>query len=222
MHLLLLTRLLRNSYVMKTDTHHLDRTLSLIADFYDDCKVGYEGFEGYRKSTDLDKFIECAKELEALQLINRQHTILLDLGCADGRVNVLMSYFVDKSVGIEIDPDILNEYQTHTRDLNLRLNQAGLDTLPSNISLFAGNILGEDVFHQIFEDTWIRLEEVDLFYTYNAMHYAFAERISTMARRRALYLVYGFNKVLPRYDGFELLIPDVASQEIFTLYSKKT
>lgn len=207
---------------MKTDAHKLDRTLSLIAGFYDGCKVGYQGFEGYRKSTDLFKFIECAKELEARQLIDRQSTILLDLGCADGRVNVLMSYFVRMSIGIEVDCDILNDYQIHTKELNFGLIQAGLDTLPDNVSLFTGNLLEEDVFHEITEYTGVKLEEVDLFYTYNAMHYAFAERIMTWAKSGALYLVYGFNRILPRYDGFELLIPDVASREIFTLYRKKT
>lgn len=36
---------------------------ALVADFYSGCKFGYEGHEGYRKSTDLAKFLKCVREL---------------------------------------------------------------------------------------------------------------------------------------------------------------
>ena len=31
------------------------QTMALIADYFDGCRFGYEGVEGYRKSTDLFK-----------------------------------------------------------------------------------------------------------------------------------------------------------------------
>jgi hypothetical protein len=37
-------------------TDRLRETLALIAGFCNGCRHGYEGFEGYRKSTDLYKF----------------------------------------------------------------------------------------------------------------------------------------------------------------------
>ncbi len=79
-------------------------SLALIAAFFDGCRFGYEGLEGYRKSTDLYKFLSCIQELEVSGLIDSERTVFADLGCADGRVNILMSYFVRLSLGIEIDP----------------------------------------------------------------------------------------------------------------------
>lgn len=206
---------------MKADLHHLDRILSLIADFYDECKFGYEGVEGYRKSTDLHKFIACAKELHALQLTDPERTVFLDLGCADGRVNVLMSYFVKKSIGIEIDAEILGEYPPRAREINSMLSRAGLGQLPGNISLFEGSSLDDATFQNISTSAGIRFEDVHLFYTYITLHDAFAEKISAQANNRAMYLVYGFSRILPRYHGLELAIPDVARQQIAALYKKK-
>ena len=99
----------------------LRKTVDLIARYYDGCKVGYVGHEGYRKSTDLVKFARCIEELLRLGHIDPNRTLFLDLGCADGRVNVLMSYFVKVSVGIEIDPEILAEYKTRKKELDQKL-----------------------------------------------------------------------------------------------------
>lgn len=108
------------------DNHRLRKTVNLIARYYDGCKVGYVGHEGYRKSTDLAKFCKCIDELLALGYIEPQHTTFLALGCADGRVNVLMSYFVKSSVGIEIDPEILSEYSQRRKELPLKLQHSSL------------------------------------------------------------------------------------------------
>ena len=62
------------------------RTLDLIGSFYDARKVGYQGNEGYRKSTDLHKFVRCLRELLAGGLVDLGRTVFMDLGCADGRV----------------------------------------------------------------------------------------------------------------------------------------
>lgn len=205
---------------MKSTNEHPHQTLSFIANFYDKCKVGYQGFEGYRKSADLVKLIACAKELTALQFIDGQRTIFVDLGCADGRVNVLMSYFVNKSIGIEIDQDILGEYNSHAAELDLMLKKNQLAVPPGNVSMFLGNSLEDETFRRIQGSTGVNFKDVDIFYTYITLHDAFAEKIVAEAKDGAMYLVYGFNKILPRYKGLEILLADVASQGIAILYRK--
>ena len=204
------------------DDVRLEQTVACIADYYNGCKVGYVGHEGYRKSTDLVKFARCIDELVSIGYIEPQHTTFLDLGCADGRVNILMSYFVKRSVGIEIDPEILAEFNPRKKELIQRLQSENLLQPPDNISLFNGNSLEVTTYEHIENTTNIRFEEIDLFYTYITLHDLFAAKIADEAKAKALYLVYGFSKILPRYKGLELLIPDVASQGIVALYGKGT
>jgi hypothetical protein len=198
----------------------LTRTLALIGSFYDACKVGYQGNEGYRKSTDLEKFADCVRELVAKRLVDPERTIFTDLGCADGRVNVLMSYFVKRSIGIEIDPDILSEYEPRKKALLQRIGQADLELPPDNICLFEGSSLAPSLYPRIHRETGVRFSDVDLFYTYITLHEVFAEKICQDAKEGALYLVYGFHRVLPAYPGLELLIPDVGGQQIAALFAK--
>ena len=198
----------------------LQQTIATIAHFYNGCKVGYVGHEGYRKSTDLVKFARCVDELLRLGLIDSNHTLFLDLGCADGRVNVLMSYFVKLSVGIEIDPEILAEYNPRKEELGDKLRRTNLIQPIDNITLFLGNSLEAATYEQIEGTTNVRFEEIDIFYTYITLHDLFGAKIAAEAKPKALYLVYGFNKILPRYQGLELLIPDLASQGIVALYGK--
>ena len=200
----------------------LQQTIATLADYYNSCKVGYVGHEGYRKSTDLAKFGTCIDELVTLGYIEPQHTTFLDLGCADGRVNMLMSYFVKRSVGIEIDPEILAEFSPRKKELTHRLQSEDLIQPPDNISLFNGNSLEATTYEHIENTINVRFEEIDLFYTYITLHDLFAAKIAEEAKPKALYLVYGFSKILPRYQGLELLIPDVASQGIVALYGKGT
>ncbi|MES0397150.1 MAG: hypothetical protein ABUK17_06350 [Syntrophobacteria bacterium] len=202
------------------DNHRLCRTVDLIARYYDSRKVGFVGHEGYRKSTDLAKFGKCIDELVTLGYIEPQHTTFLDLGCADGRVNVLMSYFVKSSVGIEIDPEILAEYGQRKKELTLKLQHENLLQPLDNISLYKGNSLETATYDLIENSIGVRFERIDLFYTYITLHDLFAAKIAEEAKPKALYLVYGFSKILPRYQGLELLIPDVASQGIVALYGK--
>jgi SAM-dependent methyltransferase len=198
----------------------LKQTVACIADYYNGCKVGYVGHEGYRKSTDLAKFGKCIDELVALGYIEHQHTTFLDLGCADGRVNVLMSYFVKSSVGIEIDPEILAEYRQRKKELTLELQRENLLQPPDNISLFKGNSLETSTYDLIENSIGVRFQRIDLFYTYITLHDLFAAKIAEEGKQKALYLIYGFNRILPRYQGLEILIPDVASQGIVSLYGK--
>ena len=202
------------------DNSRLSKTIDLIARYYDGCKVGYVGHEGYRKSTDLVKFTRCIDELVGLGLIDPNRTLFLDLGCADGRVNVLMSYFVKLSVGIEIDPEILAEYNQRKEEVGDKLREANLIQPVDNITLFRGNSLEAATYEQIENTINLRFEEIDIFYTYITLHDLFGAKIAAEAKPKALYLVYGFNKILPRYQGLELLIPDLASQGIVALYGK--
>jgi SAM-dependent methyltransferase len=204
---------------MMTDSR-LRRTLDFIAEYYNGYKVGYVGNEGYRKSTDLMKLVKCIDELLTLGFVTPQRSTFLDLGCADGRVNVLMSYFVERSVGIEIDPEILNEFGQRKDNLTLRLQRANLTLPPDNIFLFQGNSLEPGVYKQIKYTIGARFVDIDLFYTYITLHDLFAEKIAKEAKTGALYMVYGFSKILPRYQGLDTLIADVASQGIVALYGK--
>jgi SAM-dependent methyltransferase len=189
------------------DDVRLKQTVACIADYYDSNKVGYVGHEGYRKSTDLAKFCKCIDKLIALGYIEPQHTTFLDLGCADGRVNVLMSYFVKSSLGIEIDPEILAEYRQRKKELTLELQRKNLLQPPDNISLFKGNSLETATYDLIENSIGVRFERIDLFYTYITLHDLFAAKIAEEGKQKALYLVYGFNRILPRYQGLEILIP---------------
>ena len=202
------------------DDVRLKQTVACISDFYNGCKVGYAGHEGYRKSTDLVKFGKCIDDLVALGYIEPQHTTFLDLGCADGRVNVLMSYFVKRSVGIEIDPEILAEFSPRKGELTHRLQTENLIQAPDNLSLFNDNSLEAATYEHIENTINVRFEEIDLFYTYITLHDLFGAKIAEKAKPKALYLVCGFSKILPRYQGLELLVPDVASQGIVALYRK--
>ena len=202
------------------DNHRLEQTVSFIADYYNGCRVGYVGHEGYRKSTDLVKFVKCVDELIVLGYIKPEHTVFLDLGCADGRVNVLISYFVKRSIGVEIDHDILAEFGHRQRDLFSKLQEANLILPSDSIAVFQGNSLEDATYERIFKSTGIRFTDIDLFYTYITLHDLFGARIAERAKRGALYLVYGFGKILPHYRGLEILLPDVASQGIMALYGK--
>jgi hypothetical protein len=164
------------------DNHRLSKTVDFIARYYDRYKVGYVGHEGYRKSTDLVKFARCIDELVSLGLI--------DLGCADGRVNVLMSYFVKLSVGMEIDPQILAEYNPRKEELGYKLRRANLIQPINNIVLFEGNSLEASSFKQIESTVNVRFDQIDLFYTYITLHDLFGAKIAAEAKPKALYLVY--------------------------------
>lgn len=205
---------------MSLKSHRLREISSCIARYYDGQKYGREGVEGYRKSTDLMKFVEVVEELARLKVVHHATTVFLDLGCADGRVNVLVSYGVKRSLGIEIDPLILQEYAPRKRALLEVLERENLPLPPENIHVFVGNSLDLETHKALFDATGIRFSDVDLFYTYITLHDLFGELIASHAKKGAHYLVYGFSKILPRYESLELVIPDVGSQSIAALYRK--
>ena len=80
------------------------------ASFYDGKKVGDVGPLGFRRSTDLSKLVDCIGYLIDNKILIPDESLFLDLGCADGRVNVLFSYLTRASIGIELDEWSLDEY----------------------------------------------------------------------------------------------------------------
>lgn len=193
-------------------------TLERIAAFYDSCMIGQEGAEGYRKSTDLARFLPCACHLLESGVLNPATSIFLDLGCADGRVNILMSYFVRTSIGVEVDPEILTEYGPRRKELLEVLDRGGLVKPTGNVHLFSGDSLRPGTHHRIRQSLGIRFQDVDLFYTYLTLHDLFGAMIASRAKAGARFLVYGFHKVLPHYHGLDVIDPDVAGQGIAALY----
>ena len=181
----------------------LHKTMKLAADYFDGRKVGCFGNTGYRKTTDLSKLSACIDDLAASGIINPGSTVFADLGCGDGRVNLLISYFVRVSIGIEIDSEILSEYAPGKNELISLLKKEGSILPPENIFLFHGSSLDDKTFDEIRSRTGVDFGDVDLFYTYITLHDVFAEKIAERGRPRGLLhglrLQPGF---LPSYESF--------------------
>ena len=195
--------------------------MKLTADYFDGRKVGCFGNAGYRKTTDLSKFCACIEDLAGSGIIRPHSTVFADLGCGDGRVNLLMSYFVRLSIGVEIESEILSEYGPRKNELFSILESEGAVLPPENIFLFQGSSLDDKIFDEIRSRTGVDFGDVDLFYTYITLHDVFAEKIAERGRPGAYYLVYGFSRVLPTYESFELVNRDVGAQAIAALFRKK-
>ncbi len=127
-------------------SNDLRRTLELTANYFDGRKVGCFGNTGYRKTTDLSKFCACIEDLLSSGTIKPRSTVFTDLGCGDGRVNLLMSYFVRLSIGVEIDSEILCEYAQRKNELICLLKSEGAVLPPENICLVQGNSLDDGTF----------------------------------------------------------------------------
>ena len=195
------------------------KTLETVAEFYDKRKVGNVGPLGFRRSSDLKTLLSCIYRLGQQGLLHKS-TTFLDMGCADGRVNVLLSYFVKTSVGIECDKWTLDEYHGLRKDLDRILQSKGLLLPPPNIYLFEGDACDQRIYDQVKLRTGLGFEDFDIFYTYLVMHEEFSRLISAKAKPGALFMLYGVNKVLPRYDGLKLMSDISPMEEILALYRK--
>lgn len=198
----------------------LNRTLQSVTDFYDQRKVGHIGSLGFRRSSDLARVKACVDELMARSLLVPQETLFLDMGCADGRINVLMSYVTRKSIGIEVNEWILDEYVPVKAELDEALKTGQLPLPPENISLFLGNTLDDEIHKSIKNETGVDFKDYDLFYTYLTMYEEFSELILRKAKRDSIFMVYGLDKVLPKIEGFQLLTPKKPIEGIIALYQK--
>jgi hypothetical protein len=201
-------------------TKDLRKTLLKVAEFYDQRKVTHKGYLGFRQSSDLTRLVHCIEHLIRHSLLIPRQSLFLDMGCADGRVNVLLSYLVRQSVGIEMHDWILDEYAPLKKALESSLSEHHLQSPPSNISLIYGDTLDAAVHETLTERTGVCFEEFDLFYTYLTMHEEFAELIAQKAKRGAVFMIYGLERVLPKLDGLQLLTPGELIQGIIALYQK--
>ncbi len=121
------------------------KTLLTVARFYDMRKVGDGGPLGFRRSSDLIKLVACLDRLIDQGIFVPGESLFLDMGCADGRVNVLLGYLVAKSIGVELDEWTLDEYIPLRRELETTLKKDHLALPPDNIFLFHGNSIEEPI-----------------------------------------------------------------------------
>lgn len=198
----------------------LKKTLLRVAKFYDQRKVGDAGPLGFRRSTDMMTMLACLDRLLDEKIITPNETLFLDLGCADGRVNVFLSYLVRMSVGIELDEWTFDEYGPLKLQLEEVLKQQGLLLPPENAFIFHGDATDERIYQAIKRETGVRFEDVDLFYTYLVMHEEFAELIQKKAKRGSVFIVYGLDKIMPTYKGFCLLKHISPMGGILAIYRK--
>ena len=198
----------------------LEKTLQTVADFYDQRKVGHIGSMGFRRSSDLGRVKGAIAQLIACSLLIPKKCLFLDMGCADGRVNVFMSYLTAKSIGVELNEWIMDEYVPVKTELEDALKTARLPLPPDNISLFLGDTLDDETHEAIKNRTGTDFEEFDLFYTYLSMYEEFSMLIARKAKKGAIFMVYGLDKILPKINGLELLTRQKPLEGIIALYRK--
>ena len=191
-----------------------------VADFFDSRKVGNIGPLGFRRSSDLDRLLAGIGALQNKNILCSSGLNFLDMGCGDGRVNILLSYIAGKSIGIELDEWTLDDYSPLRKELDKKLIEQCLPLPPDNIHLFEGDSLDPDLHGRVKSRTGVAIEDIDLFYTYLTLHEEIAELISQKAKSGAVFMVYGLEKIMPKYNGLELLTPDGPLEGIIAVYKK--
>ncbi len=197
------------------------KTIEAIITFFDANQKGHIGNSGYRKTSSLSVLFRAVKKLMAQNIIQYKKTVFLDLGCGDGRVCMLMSYICKQSIGIELEDFIYDEYREVRNQVENILKLNRLLPFPDNMLVINGDSLSAETHKFIKQKVDIELKDVDIFYTYITLHDAFASMLKEKARKGSYYMVYGFSGVLPRYDSFELVDPDVANEKLIALYRKR-
>jgi hypothetical protein len=199
----------------------LEETLQQVVEFYDRRKVGEVGHLGFRRSSDLSKVLTCLKTMMEQGHFEPGINHFLDMGCADGRVNVLLSYLAKTSVGVELEEWTLDEYRPLREELNALIAERGLVPPRRNIFLFHGDSTDESLHDRVEREAGVRFDQFDLFYTYLTMQAEFAELIVRKAKPGALFMVYGLEKIIPRLPGLRLLTPESPFEGIIALYQKR-
>ncbi|MFC1884704.1 hypothetical protein ACFL2O_08030 [Thermodesulfobacteriota bacterium] len=203
------------------DNRLIKKTLQRAAAFCDKRKVGDVGPLGFRRSTDLGILLTCLERLIDKEIIVPGHTRFLDMGCADGRVNIFMGYLVKSSIGIELDEWTLDEYDSLLSELMPRLESEGLLPPPDNVALFHGDSSGKEIYLEIKQKTGVNFEEFDLFYTYLVMQEEFAQIIAEYGKKGAFFMVYGLHQILPKFKGLTLLEDISPLEGILAVYRKE-
>jgi hypothetical protein len=199
----------------------LQKTLRRIARFYDQRKVGDSGCLGFRRSSDLARLVSCLFSMIDSGLLVPGASSFLDMGCADGRVNVMLSYLTKVSTGVELEEWTLDEYFGLKEELESVLDKEGLLLPPKNIYLFHGDSMDPALHERVRHKTGLGLDAFDLFYTYLTMQDEFAALIRQEAKKGALFMVYGLERILPRFGGLRLLNPGNPLEGILALYRKE-
>ena len=194
--------------------------LSAVARFYDARQVGGSGPLGFRRTSELGKLLTCLASLAQTELLIPGQSRFLDLGCGDGRVNVLLSYLTEVSVGVEQDPWTLDEYLPLKRELDARLDDLGLTRPPDNIRLFCGDSTSQPIHGAIRESVDLELSDFDLFYAFVAGPDPLAELVATRGKPGSVYLVYSMNRVFPRYPGLRLIEALSPLGDVLAVYQK--
>ncbi len=196
-------------------------SLKELARFFDARQVGDVGPLGFRRSTNLTTLLACAERLTAENIIMPGRSAFLDLGCADGRVNLFFSYLMRVSVGVELDEWTLDEYGPLKQELEESLKDAGVGLPNENVYLFQGDATDEAVHGHVSHETGLNLADFDFFYTYLIMHEEFAQMLAEKAKKGAVYMVYGLHKIMPRYPGFRLMKELSPMEGFLALYEKE-
>ncbi|MBT3257791.1 MAG: hypothetical protein HN366_15225 [Deltaproteobacteria bacterium] len=198
----------------------IKNSLIKLSQFFDARRVGDVGPLGFRRSTNLTTLLACAERLIAENIIIPGQSAFLDMGCADGRVNLFFSYLMRVSVGVELDEWTLDEYDPLRRELLETLKTAGISPPNENVYLFQGDATDETVHGQIIHETGLDLADFDFFYTYLIMNEEFAHMLAEKAKKGAVYMVYGLHKIMPRYPGFRLMKELSPMEGVLALYEK--
>jgi hypothetical protein len=212
---------LKSQNLSYTGNTLLHKTLQRVAEFYDKRKVGDVGPLGFRRSTHLSILFACLDRLIEKGVIEPGRTRFLDMGCADGRVNVFLSYLVRSSIGIELDEWTLDEHGSLISDLFSELDTERLLLPPDNVYLFNGDSSKKEIYLEIEQETGISFGKVDLFYTYLVMQEEFAQIIAQHAKNGAVFMIYGLHQILPKFEGL-ILLEDISPMEgTLAIYRKK-
>lgn len=191
-----------------------------VARFYDARQVGTSGPLGFRRTSELGKLLPCLASLARAELLIPGRSRLLDLGCGDGRVNLLLSYLTSVSVGVEQDPWTLDEYLPLKRELDARLDDLELTRPPDNIQLFCGDSTSWPVHDAIRKSVGLELSDFDLFYAFVAGPDPLAELVATRGKPGAVYLVYSMNRIFPKYPGLRLVEDLSPLGDVLAVYRK--
>lgn len=198
----------------------LQQTLSAVAQFYDARQVGETGGLGFRRTTRLSAMLACLEGWLDQGIILPGQSRFLDIGCGDGRVNLWLSYLVQISVGIEIDDWTLDEFAPLREELEQVVASQGLSAPPDNVSLFHGDSMDPRVHDEILQATSLRFADFDVFFTFLTLHDEIAPRIAADAKPGAIFMVYGLDNILPRYEGLTLLEGASSRAHKLVLYRK--
>lgn len=193
------------------------KALFRTAQFYDERKVGEDGRFGFRRSSDLMLLYENLDKLIENKIIRPKKTVFLDLGCADGRVNVFFSYLTEASIGIEIDEWSLDEYSILLNQLTSILKKEGLPLPKNNIFLFHGDVFDPKVYEKIEGATGYRISDIDVFYTYLFMYKEFSEILRKKGKKGAFFIIYGMGDIIPRLEGLEYIDLSIKGLGIYRL-----